>query len=185
MQDLLLAHYRGQARNNALCNLRLYRACALLGEEAYHAGRPSFFGSIHKHLDHILLVDERYLQRMDGRVPGPAREEGSLHTDLESLRSAQLEIDRQIVERTNHQTHEDLMRPVPMMGGDGQLLYDPLNLVWDHLFQHQIHHRGQVHCLLSQTGVAPPQLDETFLTIDRARREADLAVLVELGLPIG
>jgi uncharacterized damage-inducible protein DinB len=28
-----------------------------------------------------------------------------------------------------------------------------------HLFNHQTHHRGQVHTMLSQTTVAPPSLD--------------------------
>ena len=36
-----------------------------------------------------------------------------------------------------------------------------------HLFQHQIHHRGQAHAMLAGTGVAPPQLDEFFLDWDR------------------
>ena len=36
-----------------------------------------------------------------------------------------------------------------------------------HLFQHQIHHRGQAHAMLAGTSVAPPQLDEFFLEFDR------------------
>ncbi len=36
-----------------------------------------------------------------------------------------------------------------------------------HLFQHQIHHRGQAHAMLAGTTVAPPQLDEFFLDFDR------------------
>ena len=31
-----------------------------------------------------------------------------------------------------------------------------------HIFGHQIHHRGQVHAMLSSTSAAPPQLDEFF-----------------------
>ena len=49
-----------------------------------------------------------------------------------------------------------------------------------HLFQHQIHHRGQVHAMLSGTSVAPPQLDEYFLAFDADRRQAEVA---RLGLP--
>ena len=41
-----------------------------------------------------------------------------------------------------------------------------------HLFQHQIHHRGQAHAMLSETGVAPPQLDE-FFAADEAPLRAD------------
>ena len=46
-----------------------------------------------------------------------------------------------------------------------------------HLFVHQIHHRGQVHAMLSGTGVAPPQLDEFFLSQDAALRRPELAAL--------
>ena len=36
-----------------------------------------------------------------------------------------------------------------------------------HLFQHQIHHRGQAHAMLAGTAVPPPQLDEFFLDYDK------------------
>ena len=43
-----------------------------------------------------------------------------------------------------------------------------------HLFQHDIHHRGQVHAMLAGTAVAPPQLDEFFLAQDADLRADDL-----------
>ena len=46
-----------------------------------------------------------------------------------------------------------------------------------HLFQHQIHHRGQAHCMLSSTHVKPPQLDEFFLAGDQEMRRAELRAL--------
>ena len=48
-----------------------------------------------------------------------------------------------------------------------------------HLFQHQIHHRGQVHAMLAGTPVAPPQLDEFFCANEAPLRTDDLA---EIGL---
>jgi uncharacterized damage-inducible protein DinB len=44
-----------------------------------------------------------------------------------------------------------------------------------HLFQHQLHHRGQAHAMLSGTRVAPPQLDEYFLSADREVADRELA----------
>jgi uncharacterized damage-inducible protein DinB len=35
----------------------------------------------------------------------------------------------------------------------------PLGLILQHFFNHQTHHRGQIHDMLSQTPVAPPPLD--------------------------
>jgi uncharacterized damage-inducible protein DinB len=46
-----------------------------------------------------------------------------------------------------------------------------------HLFQHDIHHRGQVHAMLAGTRVAPPQLDEFFLAQDAPLRAAELEAL--------
>lgn len=53
--------------------------------------------------------------------------------------------------------------------------------VLQHLYQHQIHHRGQAHAMLAGTGVKPPQLDELFLASELPLREADLR---EVGLPL-
>jgi len=56
-----------QAENNAWSNHRLYAACAALPTDAYFAKRPCFFGSIHNTLYHLLLVDHRYMARIEGR----------------------------------------------------------------------------------------------------------------------
>ena len=50
-----------------------------------------------------------------------------------------------------------------------------------HLFQHQIHHRGQVHAMLAGTPVKPPQLDEFFMAEEAPLRESELR---DLGLPV-
>jgi uncharacterized damage-inducible protein DinB len=50
-----------------------------------------------------------------------------------------------------------------------------------HLAVHQIHHRGQVHAMLSGTSVKPPQLDEFFMREELPLRREELA---ELGLPL-
>ena len=63
----------------------------------------------------------------------------------------------------------------------GDLRYsERIQDVLAHLFQHDIHHRGQVHAMLAGTDVAPPQLDEFFLQQDAPLRADDLRAL---GLP--
>ena len=52
--------------------------------------------------------------------------------------------------------------------------------ILEHLFQHQIHHRGQAHAMLSSTPVKPPQLDEFFLAGEEPLRRDELRAL---GLP--
>jgi uncharacterized damage-inducible protein DinB len=58
---------------------------------------------------------------------------------------------------------------------------ETVSAVLAHLFQHQIHHRGQVHAMLSGTHVPPPQLDEYFLDQDAHLRAEELQTL---GLPV-
>ena len=71
------------ARNNAWSNHRLLGACAELTDDEYRAPRPSFFGSIHATLDHILIVDILYLDRLTGqRRVAPDQE--ALAVDLDS-----------------------------------------------------------------------------------------------------
>jgi len=50
-----------------------------------------------------------------------------------------------------------------------------------HLIQHQIHHRGQAHTMLSGTRIKPPQLDEFFLAGEEDLRRDELRAL---GLPL-
>jgi uncharacterized damage-inducible protein DinB len=58
---------------------------------------------------------------------------------------------------------------------------EPTERILLHLFQHQIHHRGQVHAMLSATSVRPPQLDE-FFPADPAEQVLRAKDLAELGL---
>ena len=54
---------------------------------------------------------------------------------------------------------------------------EPLHRLLAHLYQHQVHHRGQAHSMLSGTRVAPPQLDEFFCVNDLERREDDFRAM--------
>ncbi len=45
------------------------------------------------------------------------------------------------------------------VNNEGRVCADPVDLLVAHLFNHQTHHRGQIHNMLSQTGVPPPVLD--------------------------
>ncbi|MHC5722259.1 MAG: DinB family protein [Nostoc sp.] len=41
----------------------------------------------------------------------------------------------------------------------GKIYSDPVNLLLAHFFNHQTHHRGQIHDMLTQTEITPPSLD--------------------------
>ena len=168
-----------QAENNAWSNRRLYSVCAALPSEGYFAKRPCFFGSIHNTLYHILLVDHRYLARIEGRPPPDELTADVPTGDLAALGASQRAADRRLIDMVGALDEAGLSRPVRIVDEAGRAWVDPLYRVLAHLFVHQVHHRGQVHDLLSQTAVAPPQLDEFFLAQDAARRAEEMR---DLGL---
>jgi len=146
------------ARYNAWANRRLYDACAALPEAEYRAARPSFFGSIHATLNHILVGDRLWLGRIAGR-PEQIALDAELHGDLAGLRAAREACDGRIVAAMDALDGAALDEVLEYRNSRGEPSRTPLVQVLWHLFNHQTHHRGQVHGLLSQTTVAPPPLD--------------------------
>jgi uncharacterized damage-inducible protein DinB len=177
----LSLHLLEMARNNAWANHRLHAACAGLTDAELKAERTGFFGSIHRTLNHILIVDWYYVDALDGGGRGPA-----LYADpepfarFEELRAAQRESDRRLLASCTALTEAALERPVVLEREGGARHRERRKNVLAHLFQHQIHHRGQVHAMLSGTGITPPQLDEYFLGEDARHRADELRLL---GLP--
>jgi uncharacterized damage-inducible protein DinB len=148
-----LAHY------NAWANRRLYAACAELGEAEYLKPRPSFFGSIHATLNHILVGDRLWIARIEEKPSPNLALDQILYGDLVALRVARTAEDEHIVNVMSGIDAARLDAPLSYANTKGERFRMPLRLVLAHFFNHQTHHRGQVHGLLSQTKVAPPPLD--------------------------
>lgn len=158
--SLLLQHIRRFGRYNQWANRRLYDACAALPAADYHAARPSFFGSIHATLNHILVGDSIWLGRFTGNLPaGVTALDQILHGDLASLRTAREAKDAEIIRFCDTLTEDGISITFTYTNTRGQSFTDPLLPPLMHFFNHQTHHRGQVHGLLSHAGAAPPELD--------------------------
>jgi uncharacterized damage-inducible protein DinB len=180
--DPLARHFADMARQNLWANDRLHAACAALSDADRVAPRTSFFGSIHRTLAHILAVDLYYVGTLvDGRAARPGDDAEDRHPDFDVLRAAQVVSDRRLVAYCEALTPERLAGTIDLEGDGGRPLREPVREVLPHLFAHQIHHRGQVHAMLSGTSVAPPQLDEFFLDQQAPLRAAELR---RLGLPL-
>ena len=175
---MLVEHFRAMARNNAWSNHRLLAACAGLSATEYKAKRTSFFPSIHLTLNHLLIVDWYYVDALESSGGGPA-----LYADpepcanLATLDAAQRAADRKLVAFCDGLDEAGLDAAVTLVRSADTRYEERAADVLSHLFVHQIHHRGQVHAMLSGTGVAPPQLDEFFLSQDAALRRPELAAL--------
>jgi uncharacterized damage-inducible protein DinB len=174
------------ACNNAWANHRLLRACAALAPQDFVAPRTAFFPSIKATLNHILTVDWYYVDALERSLQGesPRAEPWRFFDPPEPFDSAaalsaeQHAVDRRLVALCAALTDADVERTilVPRRAG---IQEETATRLLAHLFQHQIHHRGQVHAMLAGTPVAPPQLDE-FFCANEARLRAD--ELAEIGL---
>jgi uncharacterized damage-inducible protein DinB len=175
---MLARHFRKMARNNAWANDRLLKACAALSASDFAAARTNFFPSLRETLNHVLTVDWYYLDALERGGRGLSVFEPEIpYPEVESLARAQTESDRRLIAFCDRQTEASLADPVVIDRGESGLYAETVADTLAHLFQHQIHHRGQAHAMLAGTGVPPPQLDEYFLAYDAERRRADLASL--------
>lgn len=178
----LAASFHAQACNNAWSNLRLLRACAQLSDADFTAPRTSFFPSIKSTYNHIVTVDWYYVDALERSVDGkPVNADGPKFFDPEEpfdtcapLAAAQREIDQRLIALCARL--DDPLRDVAIQRRK-HVQHESAARVLAHLFQHQIHHRGQVHAMLSGTPVKPPQLDEFFMVDEAPLRAEEMAAL--------
>ncbi|MGZ5034021.1 MAG: DinB family protein [Usitatibacter sp.] len=180
----LAQHFATEAYNNAWANHRLLRACAQLTQEEFVAARTGFFPSIKATLNHILTVDWYYLEILERSLAGqpPHERAGRFFEPAEpfdaciDIAREQHAADRRLIELCEWLPDARLDETVLLPRSTG-VQRDRTRRILAHLFQHDIHHRGQVHAMLSGTRVKPPQLDEFFCTGEAHLRAADFAEL--------
>ena len=182
----LAHHFFTMACNNAWANHRLLTACGKLSQADFIATRTSFFPSIKATLNHNLTVDWYYVDALERALKNePPNRDVDRFFDPEEpyascaeLATEQRAVDRRLIAACASLTDAALQAPVPVMRRAGVQSEKTTRLL-AHLFQHQIHHRGQAHAMLAGTSVKPPQLDEFFCANEAHLRAAELA---ELGL---
>ena len=124
--------------------------------------RAAFFGSIHGALNHLLVADRVWIARIERRPQLKVTLDQILYGDLVALRVARRAEDEHLVNVVGDISARALDQKLAYANMAGERQSTPLRLVLGHLFNHQTHHRGQVHDLLSQTSVKPPPLDLIF-----------------------
>jgi len=185
----LSQHFCTMAANNAWANHRLLAACAKLSQEEFDAARTSFFPSIKATLNHIVTVDWYYVDAIERTLrgrrantqPGRFFDPEEPFATCASVSAEQHAVDQRLLVACRSLADEDMERPVALMRRTG-IEHETAARLLAHLFQHQIHHRGQVHAMLAGTSVAPPQLDEFFCANEAHLRARELA---EIGLSEG
>jgi len=158
----LVQTFRAFAYNNAWANHRLLAACADLSQAEFEAARTSFFPSLQATLNHIYVIDLFYVDALEGGRLGPKAWENPVPCPaIDELKPAQAAIDRRLIAVCDALT-QDRLGDTVKVNRDTHVQTERRDRLLMHLFQHQIHHRGQAHAMLSGTTVASPQLDEFF-----------------------
>ncbi len=154
-----MTHYALLTRFNAWANERIYDCVAALPEAEYRKDRKAFFGSIHNTLNHLLVVDRVWLGRLEAGDPGIRSLDQILHDDFGDLRAARETEDGRLIALVEGLSEAQLESPTAFHDMAGQARETRTDLILVTLVNHQTHHRGQVHCMLTQAGIIPPPLD--------------------------
>jgi len=157
------SHYTMFAGYNAWANRRLYDAAAQLSDADYRADRGAFFKSMHGTLNHLLATDRIWMKRFTGAGEAPERLDAILHDRRDDLDAARTAFDRDIVSWINDLDEARLQGVIRYRRvSTPEEFVQPLMPALDHWFNHQTHHRGHAHMILTSLGRPAPELDLLF-----------------------
>jgi uncharacterized damage-inducible protein DinB len=153
-------HFEQFAAYNRWANARLYEAALALDDAEYRHNVGAFFKSLHVTLNHLLLTDRIWLKRLTGEGEHPDRLDAIIYEDRYLLAMARADEDERIVRYIRLLDEASIVALQRYATTSGRLFEQKRCDILAHLFNHQIHHRGQAHTILSLcTRREPPPLD--------------------------
>ena len=150
------------ARYNTWQNQNLIHAASSLDQAARQAERGAFFGSIEKTFSHLLWGDGIWLSRFEGRDPSATYKMDSttLIETWETYQQDRAALDRQILDWAHRVPPEWFDGDLTWYSGmSGRSAHRPRKMLAVQLFNHQTHHRGQIHAMLTAAGAKPDATD--------------------------
>lgn len=160
------AYVHTMARYNAEMNRRWYAAAATLTDAQRMRDQGAFFGSLHGTLCHILWADRMWMSRFAGwDKPAIAQKQSpTLYADFADLHAARIEADASLLAWSHSITQDWLDGELVWFSGSVQReLRQPRNILIVHMFNHQTHHRGQAHALITALGGVTGDTDLPFV----------------------
>jgi uncharacterized damage-inducible protein DinB len=149
------AYVRTMAAYNAEMNRRLYDAAARIPDDARRQERGAFWGSLHGTLCHLVWGDQMWMSRFDGWEK-PAviqKQSAAMVEDFDALRRQRVDADARISDWAGRVTDEWLAGELKWFSPSAnQELSKPRSFLVTHFFNHQTHHRGQAHALITACG---------------------------------
>ncbi len=157
------AYVQRMARYNRWQNQNLYGVADTLDDAERRRERGAFFGSIHKTLSHLRWADQTWMSRFASDVakpPGGIPDSVSLFPDWDELKRERASFDETMIGWADKLDPAWLTGDLTWFSGAlGRELTRPVSILVTHFFNHQTHHRGQVHCMLTQAGGKPHATD--------------------------
>lgn len=146
-------HFMMFAAYNQWANSRIYDAAAGLDEEEFNRDVGAFFGSMMGTLNHLLTADRIWMKRFTGEGDAPTTLDAILYRALPGLRMAREAEDKRIIDWVGGLSDKALTgRFTYMTVSDMRTVSQRLAPALDHVFNHQTHHRGQAHAILTILG---------------------------------
>jgi uncharacterized damage-inducible protein DinB len=158
------AYFQRMARYNGWANALIYAAAAEMASEDFARETGAFFGSLKGTLNHVLAADRIWMHRLTGEGETYSELNIVLHDDLAALAAARIAEDARIVKWVEGLSQADFERDFQYANMAGDPFTDRLDLLLCHFFNHQTHHRGQAHALISELGHAPPSIDLIYFS---------------------
>ena len=158
--QVMKAHFEMFADYNRWANGLLYDAVATMEDDAYRRDEGLFFGSVHATLNHLLVADTIWMARFRQQSHAPMKLNHIMHDAFDALREARRAMDDEIVEWMSRQSDSELAanftytpvtNPEPVTQGVAPALA--------HVFNHQTHHRGQIHGVVTRRTELCPEMD--------------------------
>ena len=156
------AHFAMFAQYNRWANQRLYAAARSLSDADYRADRGAFFGSLHRTLNHLVVTDRIWMHRFTGDGPVHARLDEIPYDELDALETARRREDDRIVAYIDTLSEPAIASTFTYRTiTNPRQVTQPLSPALAHFFNHQTHHRGLAHCLVTEAAGngAMPSLD--------------------------
>jgi len=163
-------HFVMMANYNAWANARLFRMAGALPDELYRREVGAYFKNLHRTLNHLLVADRIWMFRLTGLGEQPNKLDALLFDDLPSLHAARVEEDRRILEFVQSLAEPAFEEILEYRMLHGATQRQRRREILAHLFNHQTHHRGQAHTILTVLGVTEPEpLDLLIMQREQSR----------------
>ena len=150
------SHFTMMADYNSWANTRLYRMASRLPDEQYRRDVGAYFKSLHGTLNHIMCADLIWMHRLTGAGEYPTSLNTIVFDDLPSLSAARQQEDQRIIAYVESLSDAQMEETWTYRTLNGAPQKQRRREILAHLFNHQTHHRGQAHAILTALGVGEP-----------------------------